>query len=238
VAFDLESAKPVAGGFDLASARPVAAPASSAAPKSGGPLTPFDLAIGGPEALANMASGMFAGPVSQIAGLGGIVRDAMNPGSEDPAATQRTVQEALTYQPRTKMGELLSKYNPVALAGKAVDWAGGKVEKGVEKVPVPAAAEPFRDAAARGLGEATRQAPGFLGAGGGSVARAGAAKMESGAQGFMTSALKPNRFEHKTGKAADAAKTMLDEGLNVTEGGVQTLKGPHWRPERQDFYHH
>lgn len=219
MAFDLASAKPARVGFDLASARPAAAPA----PTETSMADQFGPQIAVPEAILNMASGAFAKPVSDVAGMASVVRGMMGE-DESPANVQRTVQDALTYQPRSKVGELVAQNNPLALVGRAVNWAGEKVEKGVEKVPVPPGAEPARDAAARAAGEATRQAPGFVGAGGGAVARAGAAKMEAGAKSMMTSALKPSARDHKTGKAAAAAQTMLDEGINVTPGGVQTLR--------------
>lgn len=41
---------------------------------------------------------------------------------------------------------------------------------------------------------------------------------------LMTSALKPNIGMHRKGEAARAVQTMLDEGLNATQGGVNKLK--------------
>ena len=56
---------------------------------------------------------------------------------------------------------------------------------------------------------------------GGAAAYSAAAR--SGAPGLMKSALKPTLDDHKSGAAAKAAQTLLDEGVNATKGGVAKL---------------
>ena len=56
--------------------------------------------------------------------------------------------------------------------------------------------------------------------------------MGRGARGFMRSALKPTWEANKTGKGGKAVETMLEEGLNVTEGGEKTLRGTTWMQNR------
>ena len=60
---------------------------------------------------------------------------------------------------------------------------------------------------------------------GGEGAKVAAPAMRGGAEWLMQSALKPNRAELLNGKAAKAIDTMLEEGVNVSKGGVATLKG-------------
>lgn len=71
------------------------------------------------------------------------------------------------------------------------------------------------------IGAAT---PGVVQAAGaaGNMARKG---FESGADRLMQSALKPTIEQLRSGKAATASQTLLDEGLNATRGGVDALKG-------------
>lgn len=47
--------------------------------------------------------------------------------------------------------------------------------------------------------------------------------LQKGARSLMQSALKPSKSEMKSGKGARAVDTMLKEGFNVTEGGVQKM---------------
>lgn len=64
---------------------------------------------------------------------------------------------------------------------------------------------------------------GLAGMGLGATLKPGAEAMKWGARRLMQSALKPNPAEG-IAKADRAVQTMLDEGLNVTRGGVQTLR--------------
>jgi hypothetical protein len=49
--------------------------------------------------------------------------------------------------------------------------------------------------------------------------------MQAGAKSLMQSSLKPTVADLKTGRAARAIDTLLDEGVNPTQGGVRKLQG-------------
>lgn len=49
--------------------------------------------------------------------------------------------------------------------------------------------------------------------------------LDKGAHKLMQSALKPTIEQLRTGKAATAIQTLLDEGVNATRGGVEALRG-------------
>lgn len=96
--------------------------------------------------------------------------------------------------------------------------AGGKTTELASKVGLPpevAAGAGF--AANVGL----QAVPALIG---GKAATGVAPSLESGAEKLMASALKPTLKDWKTGRAATAIQTMLDEGINVTPGGVMKLK--------------
>lgn len=59
---------------------------------------------------------------------------------------------------------------------------------------------------------------------GGRVAQSAAPLMRGAAESLMQSALKPTLKQLKTGEAATAVRTMLDEGINATAGGVEKIK--------------
>ena len=110
------------------------------------------------EPLAQMATGMIAKPVSEIAGLAAIGAEMVSPQGGDPEAFKRSVAEQLTYQPKTEWGA--SEYNPITAAMSAV---GGVVGKGGELVRERTKAVTGSDIAAAGTEEAAMQALGFLG---------------------------------------------------------------------------
>lgn len=64
--------------------------------------------------------------------------------------------------------------------------------------------------------------PAFIGGGMGKQA---APLMEKLSKELMQSALKPSKSEMLSGKGGKAVRTLLDEGANVTEGGVEKLRG-------------
>ena len=72
------------------------------------------------------------------------------------------------------------------------------------------------------VGTVAQELPGLLIGGG--FGKAGAPALRSVATDLMTNALKPSKLARKSGDALEAAKTMLSEGANVTEGGVAKLK--------------
>lgn len=79
---------------------------------------------------------------------------------------------------------------------------------------------------AAGLGLAanvgTQALPALLG---GEAAKAASPAFRKGAEELMQSAIKPTIKQLKTGDAAQAISTMLDEGVSVTRGGMEKLRG-------------
>lgn len=61
--------------------------------------------------------------------------------------------------------------------------------------------------------------------GGGAGKAVATPAMQGGAKSLMQSALKPTYKQLKSGDAAVATKTMLDEGYNVSRGGVEKMWG-------------
>jgi len=57
-----------------------------------------------------------------------------------------------------------------------------------------------------------------------SVGKAAAPALTSTAEWLMGTAIKPTLSQRKSGEAARAIDTMLDQGLNATKGGIETLK--------------
>lgn len=206
-----------AGGYDMAALGGQQKPAGnmmSAIER----FVPGGGAITGPvEAGAQMLSGMVAKPVSDIAGLAAMGYDlARGNKSGDPAGFKEEVQRSLTYEPRTEAGRLASEYNPLALIGKGVDWVGQQAEKNIAGPD----AGPIEQGLGSGVREAINQAPQFLGARGVGAGEA----LKGSARGLMHSALKPTIEASRTGKADRAIATMLDEGYNVSPGGVEKIQ--------------
>lgn len=118
--------------------------------------------LGVGEAGLNMATGMIAKPVSDIAGLAATGKEMMSPtyGGGDPSGFKRHVQESMTYEPRTELGKNVAEYNPVSLAGKAV----GKVADVAGNAVSGDNGGQLRQAAGNFTREAIQQAPGLIGA--------------------------------------------------------------------------
>lgn len=76
---------------------------------------------------------------------------------------------------------------------------------------------------AAGLGAATNMSPSVLL--GGAAGKTASPVMESGARRLMQSSLKPSRSAIDSGKADQAITTLLDEGINATAAGAETLRG-------------
>lgn len=117
--------------------------------------------FGPAEAVANMATGMVAKPLGDLAGLAATGKELISPtpGGGDPEGFRKSVQDRLTYQPRTEVGKNAAEYNPLAVVGKGVgaaaDAAGNLVGGG-------AAGDTARGAAGNLTREAFQQAPGFI----------------------------------------------------------------------------
>lgn len=232
LAADWDSAVPIASKPDPASewdeAKPVKLP-RSAAPKSEERKPPgvkdfamLPLSMG--EAALNMGTGLLAKPASDVAGLAATGKEAIKPtpGGGDPAGFKRTVQEGMTYQPRTQMGQDMAEYNPMALLAKLLGWGG---EKAGRLVAPPGESGPVRSAVGNAVQEAVPQLAGIAGMKGApAAADAAAAGMKGAGRDMMHSALKPPPGMKKA-KADEAIETLLQEGASVTSGGLEKLQG-------------
>jgi hypothetical protein len=154
------------------------------------------------------------------------------PDGTDPAVVQATVRKMLNPVPATRavtpqiggvLGVRRQEQPPDAGARvldameRAPDVVGGSVTDALAgKVPAPMAG-----AAGYAANVATQAGEALAGGGAGRELAEGSMK---GARWMMQSALKPTWAQLRTGKAARAIDTMLNEGLNATEGGVKTLK--------------
>ena len=77
------------------------------------------------EALTSMATGAFGqfvgGPARFYYGL------ATGESPREAAKAEEATAAALTYQPRTKAGQVIAEYNPLALFGRGLQYTGGKL---------------------------------------------------------------------------------------------------------------
>ena len=161
-----------------------------------------DFYAAGPQAVMNMASGMVAKPVADIAGLAALGKEAIFGGGGDPKAFKEHVQDSLTYQPRGKISQAVAEYNPVALIGKAINKVGdtaGDVVKGKDPGPV-------RDAMGNYVAEAVKQAPNILGAKYGPKGAKKAGEAVEGIGGLAGKALP--KVTPETAKLAQKADAM------------------------------
>jgi hypothetical protein len=138
--------------------QPVAAPTRSAY-KPG----VFENASGAiTEPLMKMGSSLIAKPVSEVMGISAMFADYLGGVKGDPSGFQKSMQDALTYEPRTAAGA--SKYNPLNAIPDAIG-------RGVSAVTTPvmgalrgdASADSVRGVAVNALGEAVPQALGMIG---------------------------------------------------------------------------
>lgn len=183
-------------------------------------LTPVGVGIGVGEGALAVGTGMLAKPLSDVAGLAAMFKNIIGGTDDDVEGFKRMVQDKLTYSPRTKTGELAAEYNPLSLFGKAVSSVAG----GVRNVIAPADSEPVRTGVGQGVEELLNQLPALAGGVIGKGAAAVAGPVKTLARNTMQSAIKPSPEALLTGKAGKAIDTMLDEGINVSPGGVDTLQ--------------
>lgn len=118
------------------------------------------------EPFLQMGTGMIAKPVSDVAGIGAIFADYLGLKKNDPTAVKRSVEEAMTYQPRTAGGQ--------AVAQNILAPIGSVVESGAQGIASTLADDPIAQA---GIKEAALQGIGFLGVKG---APKVAARLEAG----------------------------------------------------------
>jgi hypothetical protein len=168
------------------------------------------------EPLLSMATGAIAKPASDIAGLASIPLHALGITQTDPTEVKNIVQQGMTYEPRTEMGQAMNLI-PQTI-GKGIDWAA----KGVGNVAnlIPNSMPNLQDAVRHGVEETVRQAPVLLGAAAPVVGRAISPAMETTASRLMQSALKPSPEEVLSGAFARGRDTMWNEGYNPSNAGI------------------
>jgi hypothetical protein len=222
------SAPPASAGSAPAPAAAPAKPEPSRLDKAIDGMLGF--AAAGPETAAHMVSGMVAKPASDLAMIATGIPELMKPPEQAttrPLEIRDAVRRGLTYEPRSRGGQLASQYNPLALVGKGLGWAGKKAN---EFIAPPGSSLPRRMVGSAAE-ELTGDAAAFLGA------RFGAPAMEAageGAQAFgrraMKSAIGPTREEQmvkpwQTRSVADiAADEMINRGLTVRAKNVGKLE--------------
>jgi hypothetical protein len=180
------------------------------------------------EPMLSMASGAVTTPLSGIAGL--LTGAAQDLGldkapilgnlvtKESPADVVRGVQSKWTYQPQTEGGRNAMSVigAPFEALEKGADYVGGKVSD-VTGSPMAGAQTKAVLAilpallARRGVSSDAMPSP--------------MKAMRGGAETLMRSSLKPSVRDVKIGNADKAVKTMLDEGVSVSEGGINKLSG-------------
>ena len=114
------------------------------------------------EPLMKMGSSLIAKPVSEVMGISAMFADYLGNKQGDPRGFQKSVQESLTYEPRTAAGA--SKFNPLNaipdLIGQGLNAVTAPV---MDTLRGDSSAESVRGAAVNALGEAVPQALGMVG---------------------------------------------------------------------------
>lgn len=187
------------------------------------------------DAVHNAASGMVAGPVSDVAGMSSLAANLLaeafgaKPGAAgDPMAIKRAVQGALTAEPSTQTGERYStsNLNPIVAAGKALHWASEKTKNAAGYDPNQGD-DTMQNMVANGLGAVAEQSPAIAGAVLGkvpAVANAPANAMEAAARKKMYQAVNPNMAARESGRGIDASNFMLENGYNYSQAGREAMK--------------
>lgn len=235
LATDWDAAAPIAtrpgpnlsAEWDKAKPMDFKPPAAKAAPKSAVPERASTALM---EGAMNMGTGMIAKPVSDIAGLAATGKEMLSPtpGGGDPAGFKRSVQEGLTYEPKTRGGSAVAQYNPMALLGRLLGWGG---EKAGQLVAPPGSA-PVRTAIGQGVEEAVPQAVGLAGArvGGG---KAKPAEIPKDVQVLMDRdiPMTPGQVSPKLSRAEQAMSSWPLIGAPIKEArgrGVEALNRAAW----------
>lgn len=142
-----------------------------------------------------------------------IRRNFMLPPKQQPKQEFNTMQKRMGLG---KQGDTMEKIRGVVdNAGYNV---GGFVTDQASKVLPPEAAA----AAGYVANVATDTVPALLG--GEAFKLAASPGMQAGAKKLMQSALKPGVADLRSGKAAKAVDTLLEKGINPTQGGVAQLR--------------
>lgn len=174
------------------------------------------------EPVLAQATGFVAKPVSEVAGLAATGYEMATGGRNATQVPefQKEVQRRLTYEPRTEAGA--SPLNPLVgvplLMGKAVGLV-------TPERAAPGEANTMAGATRNLLSEAVPQA---ISIGAAKLATTPldevAQTLKRGARRLMHSSLKPTLRALKTGDAAVAIDTMLEEGVNLTPKGAERLR--------------
>lgn len=163
------------------------------------------------------------------AGVGGVAgmagrNDLMPELTQNPDFARRALEAAGTIRPNIQ---------PQGFGQKALDYG---VQGAVSGLMTGRPSTVGTAAAAGGMGALSSEAAGATQEMTGNTALATAAgmavpstagavpRMSAAAPGLMQAALKPSVKSLEKGDAARAIQTMLDEGINVSAGGVQKLK--------------
>lgn len=190
-------------------------------PKKKGPGSIFGPAE---ELLMSAGTGAIARPIGQIMGtaakIGEMTGLVGEKGSGRAEQFGTDIQDALTYRPRGEEAQAMMPY-----LAKPGEW-WGKLAHGIANVGAGQNEGPLMQSARAGMEEFYNQAPGILGAAAGSGARPigappGAGLVENTARRLMKSALKPNLSEDVSGAGPRAVTTLLEEGIPVSQKGVQ-----------------
>lgn len=115
------------------------------------------------EPLMKMGSALIAKPVSEVSGIAAMFSDYLSGRKDgDPMGFKKSVQESLTYQPRTVAGA--SPYNPLNAIPEAIGTAASAVGAPVmSAIRGDASADSARGMVANAIGEAVPQALGMVG---------------------------------------------------------------------------
>jgi hypothetical protein len=181
--------------------------------KAEDPTSAGNLAGAAIEPNLSLLTGMFAQPVAGLAGLATSAGNALGLTKSEPADVVRNISGAMTYEPKTTGGK-----NAMSVVGYLPEKFGELAHSAGEKVSDVTGSPALGTYINTGL----NVIPAILGAKGSSTL--------SGATGaaserLMRSALKPSADLVKSGDAAKAIQTLLDEGVNVTPGGANKVAG-------------
>lgn len=153
------------------------------------------------EPVMQMGSGFAGSVLGNIAGLAAIPAHAAGLTTREPEQVQRGIQEAMTYQPRTAVGQFVSQ-NILAPIGSAI-------ESGAETIAAPirgeASPSELRGMAGSATKEAVLQGVGFLGVKG---APKVAAKVEASNAARLAELKEKSSFEA-------SANRILKEGKDI-----------------------
>ena len=157
-------------GFQLEQTNQVVAPQPTPAPapsrmiaQAANPTLFEEMTGAVAEPLMKIGSSLIAKPVAEVSGIAAMFSDYLGGKKDgDPIGFKNSVQEALTYQPRTTAGA--SPYNPLNAIPEAIGTAAGAVGAPVMRaLRGDASADSARGMAANAFGEAVPQALGMVG---------------------------------------------------------------------------